>query len=363
MKLIFFSDPHLGLVRNTHTTPASRKKLQEAVMRQFERVNNAETGSYLFCLGDLFDTFKVDNKTLVDAYSKSDCFHLAGNHDSSNRDNEISSLQVMAAFMGAAGDIAADNAEATRVGLFGVNESRTDVMSVNHKLTQELFEKSLTDAEEKVSAESSVFKILLLHCNYDSPFVNDSKSSSTLNLTRERAAKLLETFDYVLIGHEHEPRLDFDDKLIMVGNIHPTSFADIGNKFYWVLDTEGPDMLLHKCIWDSEMHYADFHHTELVNVERYSDFERDSYQFIDVTGTASPKDMPKIAKDIHNLWQICPNLLMLRNSVVVERPETSAVVLEDLGNRSSIPEIIGKMLADSPLLPTWKTFLALAEKP
>jgi EAL domain-containing protein (putative c-di-GMP-specific phosphodiesterase class I) len=65
------------------------------------------------------------------------------------------------------------------------------VVAVHHELTQTLFEEALEHAKHRAAKHS----MLLLHCNYNSPFADNE---ATLNLTREKAEDLLKHFEYIL---------------------------------------------------------------------------------------------------------------------------------------------------------------------
>jgi DNA repair exonuclease SbcCD nuclease subunit len=301
--LRLFSDPHLGVNRTAHTTVQSRAKLKQAVFDQVQAVLEAPEKLGFICLGDLFDTYHNDGSTLLQGYHVvSHCdIVLAGNHDASNRADSVSSLECLFKVIDAPA-LDADNDSFYSTALGGIQ-----VYWVNHKLTQGLFEATL---ERLVTEPSSGPSILLLHCNYESPFATDA---ATLNLTRDTAERLLQAFDYIFIGHEHVYRQDFDRRLVMVGNTHPTSFADISDKFYWevqITDSNIEQVYAVK-IWEKDTGFLSVNWSDLSDLTTLGS----EVQFLEVTGQAQAQHMPTIAKQVADLWKLSDALLMVKNSV------------------------------------------------
>lgn len=298
----FFTDPHLGLVRRAHTTAESRLRLQQALFEQSMKAVTAQEP--VVCLGDLFDTASNEEAVVIQGYKiASQCFAvLAGNHDSTNRENKVSSLNLIESILD-------DNSKCDTC-IVRVNTSacftfgKHTLVLVPHTLTQTQFESALSEAE-RIKGENL---ILCLHCNYDSPHDLDE---SSLNLSEKRAERLLETFSRILIGHEHIPRAAFGGRLQVLGNIHPTSFSDISDKYTWRLCDDGA--LIPTLVWAKNSGYRDLHYTELDGFNNLK-----GKQFINVHGVAKPKEMPAVAKNIHRLWAECPSALMIRNAVQVE---------------------------------------------
>jgi DNA repair exonuclease SbcCD nuclease subunit len=331
MAITFWSDPHLGLRRNSHTTPASRERLREAVFLAASRA--ADMGPSV-CLGDLFDT--TDNEeadiALGNSIVANTHYVLAGNHDLPNREGKLSSLELIKQVNGDPGNrIVVGNP--TTVTLQGYK-----LALVPHQPTQERFEECLA-AVAAVGGD-----VLCLHCNYESGFVGNDY---TLNLSREQAEFLLQSFRYVLLGHEHEYRSAFNGRLQILGNVHPTSFADIGNKFVWTLDDKG---LRPTQVWDRKA-FAEIP-WNVLNTYSYTELEH--LQFIDVVGEAPASAMPAIAKEIQQVWSIAPHLLMLRNSVKVleERREFGEIT-----SAQDVPSRISNDLKGTELEQVWHDYL------
>lgn len=344
MAITFWSDPHLGLVRSSHTTVASRAKLQKAV---YDAIPDTQPGEVSICLGDLFDTATNEEAVIAQGLALADRVDiiLGGNHDSTNRDSKLSSLELIEAAL----------VEGYRLQI--VNDPTTDKYSliwhegeallcfVSHKRSQELFEETLRSLKAEDLGDAPDPKILCLHCNYDSGFADND---STLNLTREMAGRLLKVFDFILLGHEHQPRSDFDGRLQILGNIHPTSFADISDKFIWRFENGKLEPLQ---VWSTDAYWTATWETLLASaMEDWS-----GVQFIDVTGTAPAAEMPRIAKAIAKLWVDAPDALMIRNSVKSEELVLAATT--QVEKALDVPTKISQELKGTPLEALWNEYL------
>lgn len=344
MPITFFSDPHLGVRRLSHTTPESRQALQREVylralggsVRQF---GNNPT----YCLGDLFDTDTNDEATIAQGLQiAGNCGAvLAGNHDMTNRASKLSSLRLIQ-------QIYPDKVIAGETGEAGFDVRETDeglLVFVPHMSSQELFEASLAEASCYADEHRGAVA-LCLHANYESPFVT---TDSTLNLTRERAEWLLHSFKYVLLGHEHIARSDFGGRLQVLGNTFPTSFSDISDKFVWHLEN---GQLRSECVWREEEHHYRVAVEEVLAGQAY--FK--SAQVIDVVGEVDAKDLPAAVKTIHDLWGKCPDALMIRNSVTVKE-SFSADEARETARLSDAPSRVRAELAGTPLLGLFNKYL------
>ena len=239
MKILFASDFHIGLTRTANHTAESSQRREQA-SREMLRQVLATPHDLAVCGGDFFDRFSNPETTIIEAMAFAHEFDyiLAGNHDSSQRADTKSSLDVI------------DNSLANCI---VVKESLVHVVSaspftpvaariwlVPHCLSQELFMAALDEVQQQAEQELSPLpKLLMTHCSYDLSF---ELSTSALNLSRERAEQLLTAFDYVLLGHEHVAREDFDGRLMVIGSHFPTSFSDLTDKRHLVYDTEARRM-------------------------------------------------------------------------------------------------------------------------
>jgi DNA repair exonuclease SbcCD nuclease subunit len=298
MKSVFFTDPHLGKVLQSHTTPASRGRLSQAL---FEQVDHRLTHSWraydqVFCLGDLFDKFSNKEETLAKAYqvlnSTNAC--MAGNHDLIADSKETSSLQLLDGFMGE------DSPVILSIG--GWDEKDYTVHFVPHYFNQKAFD----DAVYSVRVHPNKVNILCLHCNYDSDFATQETS---LNLTKEGAKFLIEEkgFDYILIGHEHNAAVHFGGKLIILGNTHPTSFHDISDKFAWIYDSK-TNSFSKEQIYDAAERFWK------VSAEDFlaGEFPSKELHWVQIEGTLDSGQAIEFAKKVRQLWQQIPSLFAIR---------------------------------------------------
>lgn len=327
--ILFFSDPHLGLERQSHTTPKSRALLQQAVYEQVLRILRM-SADVQYCLGDLFDRATNPESILLQGVTVArECHVLAGNHDSTNRDNRISSLALLKALD-----------ETLYWSIITTPRQFVDPFSVYfipHCLTQTEFEQHLENAPPG--------DILCLHCNYDSPF---AANEATLNLTRERAERLLGKFRHILIGHEHNARSDFDGRLQLLGCTFPTSFHDAHtDKYIWGYDD---GQLIPEKVWDASVGFREVPWQTLL-----AGSDLTGVQFLNITGIAPLNTLPEIAKTLTDTWGQVPGLLMLRNSVQAEGetegPEVDLTRFQDLPSRvrSELPP---------DLAPVWEHYLS-----
>jgi len=352
IKIRLFTDPHIGLNRTSHTTPESRARLRGSLVESIASVITTRTdaASKVFCLGDLYDRFDVDNKSLLEGLEAfSYCSEvIAGNHDFSNRKDIVSSLSVLRE-LGAPKTYVypKPNQVGAYKQLSGNPSEPMEYWFIDHKLNQELFEASLDDAFTR-SANSS---LLFLHCNYETPFASQE---TTLNLTRDKAKQLLTKFSHIFIGHEHVPRTDLAGKVVILGNTHPTSFSDISDKFcYDVTIDKGivSKIQSHK-IWSMNDNYLKTTWQELSDITALPE----TLQFIDVVGEAEPQHMAGIAKQVADLWRMPNKLLMVRNNVSVVREDKP--VSEDFHVRcESIPARISNELAGTKMGDTWDAYM------
>lgn len=349
MALVFWSDPHLGLNRTSHTTPQSRKALRDKLYQQ--ALNVTQGNDTYICLGDLFDTTENDEATIAEgaAVAARCSLVLSGNHDLPNRDGRLSSLQLI----GELNDKAAVALDDDSQNHFRLSFPEAYVVAVPHKRTQELFDASLHELRDYSSAKDRP-SILVLHCNYNSGYAHDD---ATLNLTRDQAEHLLTRFDYILIGHEHIARSDFDGRLQLLGNVHPTSFSDISDKFVWRFDSEGLQPMQ---VWDAYRYtILDWETLLLVNIPYPEQADLNPFhdkQFIEITGTCPAARLPEVSKAVQKLWSQAHDALMIRNNVKAEAIEIAEA--PQMQKALDIPSKISAELQGTKLEGLWNSYLS-----
>lgn len=239
-KALIYSDPHIGVSRKANTTRESSDRLKKKV---FQVVNDLLSWPEYrmftkICCGDLFDKFHNDEEAFLQGYeiaSKTGIV-LAGNHDMQKDLTLTSSLDALDKIFEALRDAAYPAPKILRHQNVGIHS----VVLHNHRFiphrpTQEEFEKCLRDLPATTEPD-----YLYLHCSYERDFGNDyTGEESSLNLTDEMATKVLEKgYRRIFLGHEHKPAEYLDGRVIIVGNTYPTSFGDLSDKRFILLDTE-----------------------------------------------------------------------------------------------------------------------------
>lgn len=317
-----FTDPHLGTRRAAHTTRESSQRLQHTLYLQARAVT--ENASNPICLGDLFDTSANEEAILLQGYevARRCLFTLAGNHDSSNREGTVTSLDALKKV--GCSIVSSPNISTPYY------EAHDALYFVPHHASQEIFETAMFHAaEHAVHHREGKASVLMLHCNYNQPF---AKEDDTLNLSEEVAGRLLNAFDYIFLGHEHKPATHFDGRVVILGNTHATSFSDISDKYVYELDITDDSLELNKTtIWRKADRYREIKFGEAIP-------DLTGVMFVDVTGHEDAAEGTAIAQFVQEVWEAGHQLLAVRNNVKIgdhlgslEELETPA--LENLAAR------------------------------
>lgn len=345
----FPTDFHLGKKLQANTTFQSRKRLTQKLYDSALDLVKDATDTIVFC-GDLFNSYSNDEAIIAQGFSLCSEMNwtMAGNHDLTNREDVVGSLQLLKNMF----DEDCETADAivlAKVGQQHYQSLRYDeieIFLVPHHSDQTVFEKTLQDVITAADESAQPLKILCLHCNYNMPW---EKNETTLALTDDDGEVLLDSFDYVLIGHEHNSNTYHKGKLIMLGNHHPTGFADIADKFIWSFDGE---KMIKELIWEKKKHYL-----ELKPFEEVSN-DTDDIQFIRIVGDLASEDYPKFSKWMVAQWKVFPNAYAIKNSVVVQRLEVENKI--DEKELESLPETIRKELKGTAMEPIYDNLLAKA---
>ncbi len=331
--ITIFSDPHVGLNRKSHTTQESRKRLSEAVYKPiYELVLKHEN---VICAGDLFDKYSNPEDIVLQGASIVYNCHavLAGNHDLSNRDDKTGSLELIEQMQE---EVAIPLIEVGKAGY--ITDDSLPVAYIPHHSSQVLFD----DAIDEWCREGDDVEALFLHCNLDNSMTDGSDIS--LNLTTEQAKRLLERADRLFIGHEHNPRTLHSDRIVMVGNTHPTSFSDISDKFIWHLEDGN---LTSTQVWSMADGYREIEWTPELAIPDLT-----GVQFVDIKGTTDAAYGADLATFVVELWKSSSELLMVRNNVEVVS-ETATATRVDF---SDLPSEIAKQVEGTDLQPLWEKY-------
>lgn len=211
------SDLHLGTLRASGTTLASRWALRQYILTEFEKLMPEDCD--LMILGDLFDSQEVSIYDFLGTYQiltkwldKGHTLYLvAGNHDLSKTSTTLSSFDLLSSLLSTTRTITIRTPTAIPGGYV-----------IPHLQSQSLFDAAIAEVPET--------SILFLHCNYANPFA--ATSDQSLNLSKLQAQNC--KAEKIIIAHEHCYRRD--GKVVLPGNQIPTSVSDwLGctAKFYW----------------------------------------------------------------------------------------------------------------------------------
>lgn len=221
MSILFYSDPHFGLARRENFTERSLAAREADCLAYLNGLVAQHQPVTVVCLGDLFDKANNHERVIMTgaaALSVTDLV-LAGNHDVINREGAVSSLHVLKEIGG--DKVVLEN--------WGPNLNDAVLWLIPHCKTQTEFMGTLNQALGWPGGLPPRLKekpqILCLHCNFDSSFADKEQE---LSLSREMAERLLQMFDFILIGHEHAAADYFDGRLKIVSSLFPTSFGDAG---------------------------------------------------------------------------------------------------------------------------------------
>lgn len=372
--LIVYTDPHLGLQRAAHTTPESKKRLQDAQFAVVEKIHamkgNAEANGYgetdeLICVGDFFDTYSNPEEVIQRAaplLSEVDkC--LSGNHDVVGRESKSGSLELLDSILPRGPECKLEVIDAP----YGKPAARSwinwthrcSLTFVPHVATGPLFDEALELAmaeldkvkqvdNQILSTDNTLLEhYLFLHCNYDNEHA--AEKEATLNLSKEDAQVLLDHgFTFIVLGHVHQPSEHLGGRVIVLGNTHPTGFGDLGDKRIMLIGSQGLPMF-------EPVYSADLHEQE-VDLDDYLSGQAvigDEVRFAILTGDIAPERAADLAKAVKQIWSDCPNLMALRSIVSIQ--STALAKSNDAVSFSRLPEHIEKELADRPdMLAIWK---------
>lgn len=301
------TDPHEGLKRASHTTPASRLRWANLIHEHL--MDQTKGPESVYCLGDLFDRSNNQEATIIKGYEAVTHMSrvLSGNHDLINRGDVVTSMQLLHDELGLSDRISFSP--------FGDNivdcweEEGWTFLSVPHCSTQTLFQAALQTAYDMAEENNRERNILLLHCNYDIPVQFCEETS--LNLTREDAKDLAEKFRHVVLGHEHNPRESEDGCIVVLGSTMPTDFSCLGEKRAMLLSPEGE--ISYETIWGRELQ-AEVKASEIL-ISSPEDYE--GLRFLHITGELSQADVSQFNKRVRSLWD-SKDILAIRANPSIE---------------------------------------------
>lgn len=344
MSILFFSDPHIGLLRSANTTLASRQRLRRQLARRaLEAANLADGEDDVVCLGDLFDRYTNEESIVLEGaeVARRCALVLAGNHDVANRADTSGSLELLR-------HVNPDLPIAyTPPGLAGTELATlwgVKAVAIPHVISQDLFERSVAEACKQGG------DMLLLHCNVMNGLADGHEIS--LNLTEDLAEAALKVFDYVLTGHEHLPRTLFDDRLIVLGNTMPLSFGEVGERFVWTFDGSGFDR---ESFWDPATRFLNLSVAQVMDAPSLGE----GVEMVDVSGEVRREESADFAAAMASLWKRHEGLLMVRNGATFESAEFIQAETESVLVR--LPDAIRASISDIAMRSLYDTYLQRLE--
>lgn len=342
-----YSDPHLGLNLASNTTHASRALLKKYLVDHLNQiVDGFDKGDTILCAGDFFHTHQNNEDVLHSSLwvASQTSKILAGNHDVVNIADRKGTLDIISTVFDTR-VVPCKFGEVSYKIVSPCLSGETKVYMVPHHSTQDLFDDALEQARKSAEKQKGK-KILVTHCNYDSPFIKDRV---TLNLSQRKAIHLLQAFDYIVLGHEHNHKTDLDDRVIVVGSPHPTGFGDISDKFTLHFDKEGAPSLK-KC-WDKSTQYLECPHDKCLSLVT------PQHQFIKLTGEVDPSGLHDLAKTIQQLWKVSQAFAIKSEVKILSGDATKSAY--EIMSPDKITEIIELELKNSPeLYALWKEILS-----
>lgn len=302
--LTVINDLHLGVSRSAGTTPASQQELRAGLLAGFRQLLLQTGHQDLMILGDLFDTERVPEADLYDAFLSlhswltvsegSTLYLVAGNHDLSKSSDKFSSFQLLGRFLTAFWGKRIQVVEQPLMTPYGY--------IIPHLPNQALFDLELS----RVPRCNTLF----LHCNYDNNFAVESDQS--LNLS----ADVADTLDcsHILIAHEHQMR-KIGTRVLIPGNQLPSSVSDClrtDAKYYTEVSMGGaPDLIKLADVQDV-----------LLSRQDWKDLQVNSCPFVRVEGHATPDEAASVVERISRYRASSP-ALVVSNAVEIESQDAS----------------------------------------
>ncbi len=351
--LNLFTDPHLGLAARTNTSASSTKLLDSKI----SRIAVGITQKYLnlICAGDLFHRSHNREDVIADGIKVAQgCdIVIGGNHDNTSRTDDKSSLDIVAKV--------ADSVLMTAVGQVEVHadlefDSGEIVTIVPHHSNQELFDQAIEEACK------SKGDLVILHCNFNNPFVDGIDTA--LNLTPAQAEQLLQSYSFIVIGHEHNTRWEMNNRLLALGNTHPTGFSDISNKYVWHFDKTKENPWSKTKIWDKTTGFMCLTASDIFDLPESEFLIEDGAtppSFVDIVGDLPAEDMPALAHRIGLIWKHW-NPFMVRNQVNAVTEKTESLMEEGYKIEDFSSKIMDGLQESPELLAKFKSELEKVEE-
>lgn len=314
---LIVNDLHLGVRRSAGTTNASAAALGEFAHSKHSALLQLAVDqgcTRVIVNGDLTDVFDIELSDAIEIYSAAATFLHAstshtliwalGNHDLSKDSSKLGTV----AFIGGVLKVQFE-------GRFSLVSETTylpadDICIIPHLPNQALFDHAL-------SKVPSTAKYVLAHCNFDNKFAGQQDHS--LNIERSKVKELIAAGATVVLGHEHQHRSMFNDKLIIVGNQFPTSIADClshgnaqkdGCKYALKIDDSGDELINTWSVDDYGHGFREIDWTDL------ADAPITGLGFVRVAGKAEAAQAADVIRAI-SMYRTRSNAFVITNAVEI----------------------------------------------
>lgn len=309
-----FSDPHFGRTPSSNASRQSKANLREQLVKYTGMAVDGEFDQ-AYCLGDLFDkpaNAEIDILEGLKIAANCDVI-LCGNHDILNREGTYSSFQLLAdAYAGAGSFLMSPDPGRPFSTSFELD--RSWLFFVPHCYTQEIFEASVREAvaEARMRKEQTGFRAYLgLHCCLNS-YGATEKEGSSLYLTEELKKEVKEAFTWTFLGHEHLPARE--DNIVVLGNIYPLTFGEIGDRYFYDLDP-ATGTLDQRLLLPAETMY------EELEVGELKGRPRTDRTMVKIVGKLDYSEVGAKSKALAQLWQDNPHLIGVKDEVEIILPD------------------------------------------
>jgi predicted phosphodiesterase len=308
------NDIHIAPNRVGGTTTESAKDLNAYVHQSYTRLlEMVPPGSEIIINGDLTDSYQIPlsdaykllNNTAnwLNEYRNNRMVWALGNHSLSKDSTKLGTEQFLGALL--------QEQFPEQFTLVDIPKHlpghglRPDVYVIPHLVNAEMFEADL-------NAVPAGTKFLLLHCNYDNEMA--AQTLHSLNLSKAQAKRLAQAGITMILGHEHQHRVECDGKVLVVGNQFPSSIADcLGNDVKFMLSMDETGELGWVETWNRVGSYleVDWHKLHQVKTEP---------EFVRVSGLCTAEEAPAMTQAIAN-FRKTSTAFVVSNSVKVDVPE------------------------------------------
>jgi len=311
MSTLCISDLHLGVNRQSGTTPTSAQALQSYLLKSFDTLINQHLNKDLLIAGDLFDAFTVDSVTLLRTYeilanwlqdSGLKLTLLRGNHDWRAKADAVSSFNLLGSIL--LQQFGSDKVQVVNNPIL-VAEA---VYCIPHLANQDMFDTEIEKAAELKN------HLIIFHANWLNHFATNSDHS--LNVNEEQARALLANGNRMFFGHEHQRRTCMSGSVMLAGNQFPSSISDClshgaaqtdGMKFAHIIEDDRSISALQ--VWSAKESYAEVNWQELDNAPALA--------FLRVVGKATAEQAADVVDRIAN-FRRNSDAFVIGNAVQVE---------------------------------------------